>query len=221
MLANVQAHLTFERWRRSWAALDVVVADPRAFDELLARYAEPHRAYHTRQHLEECFAHWDAVRGSASRPGEVELALWFHDAVYDPRREDNEGKSAELAREAILRAGLDAAVADRVEALILATRHATPPAAGDAAADAAADASALVDVDLAILAASAERFDEYERQVRSEYAWVPAPLFRWKRRTLLQELLDRPRLFSTAHFQQVAERPARANLRRSIAQLQG
>lgn len=213
MLANVQAHLTFERWRRSWAALDVVVADPRAFDELLARYAEPHRAYHTRRHLEECFAHWEAVRGSAQRPGEVELALWFHDAVYDPRREDNEGKSAELARGAILRAGLDAAVADRVEALILATRHASPPAAGDAAA--------LVDVDLAILAASTERFDEYERQVRSEYAWVPAPLFRWKRRTLLQELLDRPRLFSTAHFQQVAEEPARANLRRSIAQLQG
>lgn len=205
--------LTFERWRQTWAALDVVVADPGAFDELLARYAEPHRAYHTEQHLEECFAHWGAVRGSAQRPGEVELALWFHDAVYDSRREDNEGKSAELAREAIRRAGLDTAVADRVEALILATRHASPPPGGDAAA--------LVDVDLAILGASAERFDEYERQVRTEYAWVPAPLFRWKRRTLLQELLERPRLFSTAHFQQVAEEPARANLRRSIAQLQG
>ena len=205
--------LTFGRWRQSWAALGVAVADQRAFDELLARYAEPHRAYHTRQHLAECFAHWEAVRGGAAAPGEVEIALWYHDAVYDPRRDDNEPQSAALAHAAIRDAGLGDALADRVEALILSTRHATPPPAGDA--------SLLTDVDLAILAARRERFDEYERQVRSEFDWVPAPLFRWKRRSLLQALLDRPHLYATPHFQRTAEAPARANLQRSIAQLLG
>lgn len=206
--------LTFERWRHGWAALGAEGARA-AYDDLVRRYAEPHRAYHTMQHLAECLARWEQVRGEAERPGEVELALWYHDAVYDPRREDNEARSAALARAAILAAGPVSgsarAMADRVEALILATRHDVPPAPGDEAL--------LVDVDLAILAAAPERFDEYEAQVRAEYAWVPASLFRWKRRRVLRSLLDRPQLYSSPHFRTLEEK-ARANLRRSLARLE-
>lgn len=203
--------LTFARWRRSWAALGAE-GSRAAYDDLVARYAEPHRAYHTMQHLTECFAQWEEVRGAAERPGEVELALWYHDAVYDPRREDNEARSAELARAAIMAAGLAnaSAIADRVAALILATRHDAPPAPGDEAL--------LVDVDLAILAAAPARFDEYEAQVRAEYAWVPEPLFRWKRRRVLQALLDRPRLYTSPQCEAL-EPVARANLTRSLSRL--
>ena len=206
-----------DRWRGTWRTLGASRVDEAALRDLLARYAEPQRHYHTMQHLTECFAQWDLVRAEAEHPGEVELALWYHDAVYDARRSDNEARSAELAREAVVAAGLPAGagadVADRVTTLILETRHLAPPTIPDAAC--------LVDVDLAILAAPAARFDEYETQVRAEYAWVPAPLYRRKRREVLTALLARPHLYATLHFRRVAEGPARENLRRSLARLGG
>lgn len=203
--------LTPERWRATWRALGVGETDVEEYATLMQRYDEPHRAYHTRRHLEECFSHWEAVRAESERPGEVELALWFHDAVYDPRRDDNESQSAALARDAAMRARLSTAAVERVVALVMATQHTAAPGAGDAAR--------IVDVDLAILGAPPERFDEYERQVRQEYAWVPAPLFRWKRRAVLEELIARSPLFSTPHFRLGLEPQARANLTRSIASL--
>lgn len=200
---------TLERWRGTWRSLGVAAADDAEFRQLMQRYAEPQRAYHTRRHLAECFAHWDAVRAAAERPGEVELALWYHDAVYDPRRGDNEERSAALAAEAMQRAGLDPGARARVHGLILATRHAEGTLEGDAAL--------LTDVDLAILGAPPARFDEYEREVRQEYAWVPMPIFRRKRRAVLEAFLARPRLYATEHFRRTLEPQARANLARSVA----
>ena len=153
----------------------------------------------------------DRVRGEAERPGEVELALWFHDGIYDTRRHDNEQRSAEWARSVATDAGLDASVAERVAALIMATRHDATPVG--------ADACVLVDVDLSILGAEPLRFDEYERQVREEYRWVPAPMFRRERRKILRRLLARPALFNTARMRESHERRARANLERSLARL--
>jgi predicted metal-dependent HD superfamily phosphohydrolase len=177
----------------------------------MARYAEAHRHYHTAQHLEECFDALDAIRGEAERPGEVELALWFHDAIYDTRRHDNEHRSAEWAWSVAAEAGLDAKVGERVAALVMATRHDATPVG--------ADACVLVDVDLSILAAEPLRFDEYERQVREEYRWVPEPVFRRERRKILRRLLARPALFNTTRMRESHERRARANLDRSLARL--
>ena len=66
------------------------LADRSLCDALLARYSEPHRRYHTLQHLAECFAAFDEIADLAQHPADVELALWFHDAIYDTRRSDNE-----------------------------------------------------------------------------------------------------------------------------------
>ena len=177
---------------------------------LLARYDEPHRRYHTRQHLDECLARLAAVRARAERADEVELALLYHDAVYDPLAADNEARSADLAEEAMRAHAVPADAIARVRALILATRHVEPPATPDEAL--------LVDVDLGILAAAQARFDEYERQVREEYAWVPGPLFRRKRRAVLESFLARPRIYVSGAFDR-DERPARENLARSLARL--
>ena len=148
-----------------------VAAVPSAlYNELMAAYAEPHRHYHTAQHLEECFAHFDAIGSLAGHPAEVALALWFHDAIYDPKRQDNEEKSAGWARAAVLAAGAAPDAAARIHALVMATRHAAVPRGPDE--------EVLVDIDLSILGAAPARFDEYERQVRAEYAWVPDFLFR-------------------------------------------
>lgn len=201
---------TYENWVATWRGLGAA-APAGVYEEVMGRYGEPQRRYHTARHLEECFAELDAVRGDAERPAEVELALWFHDAIYEPRRNDNEERSAEWARGVLARAGVGSEVGDRVAALIMATRHAATPVG--------ADAGVLVDVDLAILGAPAARFDEYERDVREEYSWVPDLVFRRERRKILQRMLARPRLFSTSRLYELYEQRARANLARSVRRL--
>ena len=204
---------TLARWHSTWTELGVDPPADGVHAALIARYDEPHRRYHTVQHLDECFARLDEARSSAQHVHEVELALWFHDAVYDTHRADNEAKSAALARAEGERAGLSETVLAWVDALILATRHDALPAAPDAIL--------LVDVDLAILGAPAARFDEYERQVRAEYAWVAGLIFRRKRREILEAFLSRPQLYGTEAFRARFEAAAKANLERSIRALGG
>ena len=211
----------FERsWRRAWSALIGLGAgtggpdgpdgpDGIALrDELLACYAEPQRRYHTQQHLEECLALLEQVRDLAEHPEEVEMALWFHDAIYDVKGSGNEERSAEWAHRALVAAGVAPTAAERVRQLVLVTRHDGVP--GNV------DEQVLVDIDLAILGAERPRFDEYERQIRDEYAFVPGFLFRRKRRQILRTFLDRPVLYSTAMLRERLEARARENLRRAI-----
>ncbi len=200
-------------WRRSWRELGQPEADETLFHRLVACWSEGHRHYHTLQHLYECLDLFEEVRGTAQRPGEIELALWFHDAFYDPRRDDNEERSAQWARDSVLEAGLPADTADRLHALVMATRHEVVPED--------ADAQLLVDVDLAILGSDAQRFDESDEQIRREYAHVPEDEYRAKRRRVLGEFLARPRLYSTDYFYSRYERQARENLSRALARLGG
>jgi predicted metal-dependent HD superfamily phosphohydrolase len=197
-------------WSQAWQAFGRRAPDG-LLEALLARYAEPHRAYHTRQHLRECFEQLEPAAGLAHALADVQLALWFHDAIYDTRAQDNEERSAQWAVDALSGAGADPSIGPRVRALVLATRHAAVPEGPDA--------QLLVDVDLSILGAPRERFDEYERQVRVEYAWVPEPAFRSARAGVLRGFLARPHIFSTPWFADRREASARANLERSLAAL--
>lgn len=194
-------------WTAVWARLGLP-APAHVLPPLLACYAEPSRHYHTQQHLAECLALCQQMLQLARQPAEVELALWFHDAVYEPRAHDNEQRSADWARSVLLAAGAQVDVADHVHTLIMATRHDAVPSD--------TDAQLVVDIDLAILAAPAERFAEYERQVRAEYAWVPALVFRHKRRAILRQFLARPALYSTPQLRYRLEQSARANIRLAL-----
>ncbi len=196
-------------WRAAWAAVGVAAPDDALRTELLARYAEPHRHYHTLQHLDECLRWFEREQAAAERPGEVALALWFHDAVYDVHAHDNEQRSADWAREALLAAGAQAGAAARVHALVMATRHDAVPVGRDA--------ELLIDIDLSILGAERSRFDEYERQVHAEYGFVPPEVRLPRRRAILQAFLDRPAIYATPHLHAQLEARARDNLRRSIA----
>ena len=197
-------------WSRCWAGLGARGGGEPLRDALLAGYGQPHRKYHTLQHLEEVLSLFDGVRGLAARPAEVEAALWFHDAVYDPDRHDNESRSADWARQALLEGGADAEAADRVHGLVMATRHDAVPADPDA--------RLLVDTDLAILGAGHARFDEYERQIRAEYGHVPDTVFEEKRHAILRAFLARPRIFGSGHFHAELEDAARNNLRRALGE---
>jgi predicted metal-dependent HD superfamily phosphohydrolase len=204
--------LDLASWHGAWRSLGARSGDEALYREVLACWSERHRRYHTLQHLGECLAQFDAARFLARRPGEVELALWFHDVFYDPHRHDNEQRSADWARDAVYHAGLQAEPAGRLHALVMATCHRAVPEEPDA--------QLLVDVDLSILGAPPARFDESDRQIREEYAHVPEGEFRAGRRRILGEFLARPRIYSTEHFHSALEAQARDNLRRALARLQ-
>ena len=201
------------QWQQMWRRLGVPGPDVTVFERLIACYSERHRKYHTVRHLDECLGKLEELRTEATHPDEVELAIWFHDAIYDTRRQDNEARSAEWARATASAASLPAAVGERIYTLILVTRHDAEPREPDE--------RILIDVDLSILGAPPRRFDEYEEQVRAEYSWVPAIVFRAKRREILRGFLARPSIFHTRKFAEAYEARARANLERSIARLGG
>ena len=197
------------RWRETWALVGHP-APSAPLADLVARYGERHRAYHDLGHVLACLGHAAEVRGRLEHPGCVELALWFHDAVYDPRGSDNEARSAELASR-LLAGAASEEVLSHVGELVLATRHPSRPEAHDA--------RHVVDVDLAILGAPLDAFEAYERAIRREYRWVPAPIYRRERARVLRSLLDLRPLFLTTHFADRFEEAARANLRAALARL--
>ena len=198
-------------WTRAWAGLRASDDGILLRDALLAAWTEPQRRYHTLRHLGECIALLEQASHLAAHAAEVEIALWFHDAVYDLKAKDNEARSANWAEQALSAAQVEPDARVRVQELIMATRHAAQPGSDDG--------RLLVDIDLSILGAEPERFDEYEVQVRQEYAWVPGPLFRRKRRELLQRFLARQDIYATPWFRQRFETVARNNLQRSVARL--
>jgi predicted metal-dependent HD superfamily phosphohydrolase len=202
------------QWAQTWHALGLADATGdrslTLFQELLARYREPHRKYHTLQHLRECLALCARDGALAHAPAEVAMALWFHDAVYTHGRHDNELASANWARQALLEAGASDAAAQRIHDLVMATCHQATPGT--------ADAQLLVDIDLAILGAAPERFQSYEQQIRDEYSHVAAPVFRAKRREVLQSFLQRNEIYATPTYRNRLEAAARANLQAAIAQ---
>jgi predicted metal-dependent HD superfamily phosphohydrolase len=198
-------------WKRCWGSLNVQGDGLALMQRLISAYEEPQRKYHTIQHLSECLELFGQNIDLASEPAEVEIALWFHDAIYNPRASDNEAKSAEWAAAELRKAGASAERIERVRQHILATRHAVLPQGGDQAL--------LIDIDLSILGASRPRFEEYEKQVRAEYAWVPGFLFRHKRRSVLAEFLERDPIYNTPRLREALEIRARENLAYSLQQL--
>src|ERR1043166_7920800 len=160
-----------------------------AFAELFSRYSESHRAYHNLAHIKAMLAELKSVRDLATKPNAIEFAIWYHDAIYDTRGNDNEEQSATLALNVASQAGLTEDFRKSVEHLILATKHTANPVD--------ADARLLVDIDLAILGQSEERFDKYEREIREEYGWVSEKDFIAGRSAVLKSFIDRATIYST------------------------
>jgi predicted metal-dependent HD superfamily phosphohydrolase len=196
-----------EPWQRLWHAIGASGGAAAWHALLRCAYAEPHRHYHDERHIADCLAEFAVVRALARQPEAVEVALWFHDAVYDPKATDNEERSAALAGRCLSEAGRPG-LGQTVAALVMATKlHRT---------DADPDAALVADVDLSILGQSEARFAEYESQIRAEYAWVPAEVFAAKRAEILRRFLDRPRVYATEPFFTRYERQARENLAQSL-----
>ncbi len=198
-------------WRSVWRSVTAADGDA-IYRDLAARYAEPHRAYHNLDHIGDCLAHLDEARHLPARPNEVELAIWFHDAIYDSRRHDNEEQSALLAAGQLAAAGVADDVAARVAELIRLTAHTRDDLSGDAAV--------LCDIDLAILGAAPERFGRYDAAIRREYEWVPEAIYRRERARVLAGFVERPRLYQTPFFYDRWEKQARTNITMALQKYQ-
>lgn len=199
-----------ETWVDAWADLGRAV--PLALRlELHTAWAEPHRRYHGTEHLRECMALWRLWQDQCERPGEVALALWFHDAVHDPQESGNELRSASWAARSLVTAGVAESAAQRVYDLVLATRHDRPPDGQDA--------RLVVDIDLAIFGSPMARFERYDQDIRKEYEFVPGYRYRSQRALVLQSFLDRSPLYQTPLAQALLESQARINLSAAISRL--
>jgi predicted metal-dependent HD superfamily phosphohydrolase len=190
---------------------------PALLEDVRRRYAEPQRFYHDWRHIEELLRLFVEIRGRLAQPEAVLCAILYHDAVYDPQRSDNEARSAELL---VARASADfePLAIQRARRLVEATaRHEIP---ADVADGERADAALFLDMDLAILGAPAERFDEYERQIRREYAHVPEEQFRVGRTRVLRTFLARETLFLSDWGRGRFDQAARSNMRRSLDRLE-
>ena len=182
------------------------------YEALIKAYSEKHRAYHTFDHIAACFRHLDIVRDKMENPREIELALWFHDAIYKPFSSSNEKDSAIWAQEFFeLNEFEDDEVIDRVYDLIMVTEH--------SGATKTKDEELMIDIDLSILGTRAEVYDQFEKDVRFEYKRVPAFMFRKKRKEILSEFLARDRIYHDAYFHDNLEAQARVNLADAIQKL--
>ncbi|MFJ5674526.1 hypothetical protein [Streptomyces sp. NPDC093097] len=188
--------------------------DPTPYaDNLLRRWAEPQRRYHTTDHLIAVLDRIDELAAYAEDLPTVQLAAWFHDAVYRPDRSENEERSAALAERALPELGIAAPRTAEVARLVrLTVTHA--PAPDDR------DGAVLCDADLAVLAGSPDAYAAYAAAVRAEYAFVPDPDFRAGRAAVLRQLLALPRLFRTPWAHDHWEGPARHNLSTELALLE-
>ncbi|RWB02584.1 hypothetical protein [Mesorhizobium sp.] len=184
--------------------------------ELSAFYEAEGRHYHKLGHIEAMLALANDYKASLHDPKAVEAAIWFHDAIYDSRAKDNEARSAVLA-EKKLAGRTDAQRLGRITAMISATAtHELPQFDNE---NAARDAALFLDMDLAILGAPPDAFDDYEQAVRREYGWVEEPMWRAGRSAVLKGFLARPHIFHTEEFRQRFEAQARQNMARSLEAL--
>lgn len=188
-----------------------------AYNLLLGLYTDKKRHYHNLDHIDDCLnklglycacAEPGAV--SASEINAIELALWFHDAVYRPLCHDNEQRSAIMATEFLLANRAQIGLVESVEKLILATASHSSHQDCDIV-------QIMLDIDLSILGAAPAGFAKYEAGIRQEYHLVPLPIYQKKRRLVLQSFLDMPQIYRSFVFHERFEQQARVNLAAALS----
>jgi predicted metal-dependent HD superfamily phosphohydrolase len=177
--------------------------------QLISAYCESQRHYHNLRHLEACFFHFEQVKGWLIAPAEVLLALWFHDAVYQPHSTKNELHSALWLRDVLENGDRPPAQIERICGHVLATQN---HCAGEDL-----DRQFLLDIDLAILGSATDAFFQFDAKIRREYLWVPAETYHQQRLAVLTTFLERPHIYQTPYFRDKYESQARQNLTQAIA----
>jgi pantetheine-phosphate adenylyltransferase len=207
------------KWQSLWERLGAKGNREAVFDNLMKQYAESGRVYHTSSHLKTCLNELMLAKHLAEDSEVLETAIWFHDAIQKSNKKnslgtkfDDEGESAELAVKVLTQdMGLGREFADKVASIILATKHNAVPQSQDA--------KLMADIDLAIFGRSSRIFKIYEKNIRDEFEWVPDELFVKRRKGVLEQFVDRKRIYQTDFFHDRYGRKAKINLKNSINKL--
>ena len=182
------------------------------YDRLVAHYTASNRYYHTLSHVAGMLDLIDRIYIEVDNWNALQLAIWFHDVIYEVGTGlDNEQASADFSAEQLALLNLDPTLIETVSDLILDTKHKQRPATWDG--------QVLVDLDLAQLGGSAEQFQRDTDNIRREYASVPDKQFWSGRGRILQQFLNRSRIYYTAPFYTRFEATARRNLAQTIANI--
>lgn len=202
-----------DRWHKFWTRLGVEPdKQEEVWQKLHLLYTEKHRKYHNFDHIFFCLGMLDKTRHFATNPSAVEVALWFHDAIYDPHRPDNEDASAKLANASLRLMEFPDIFGQQVSHLIRATTHQDYLTEDDA--------RLVVDIDLSSLGGPWEEFKRHGEAIRHEYSFVPEKQFAEGRTKILERLLSRPQgIYYLPYFKEQYENQARINLQRAIAEL--
>jgi predicted metal-dependent HD superfamily phosphohydrolase len=202
--SNNKNRVYLERWKNLFKRINCNKSPEEQFHSLIKAYSENHRAYHNFNHIEQCLMEFDQVRKYLDLPDLVEIAIWYHDVIYNTRSDRNEEESALLAERELNNLGIKKKSIKTVHNLILSTKHNDEPKNSDT--------KYLIDIDLSILGAASNIFKEYENNIRKEYKWVPKFIYQKERFEVLKSFLRRKHIFYTGLFREKYEHQARTNI---------
>ncbi len=200
-----------------WVSLASRYAPPpavieRVFKALVEHYSAEDRAYHDLSHIQSLISLSETLSDKIQNLDAHYFAVWFHDVIYDTTRSDNEEKSAEFAAESLASLGVPEQTIAIVNEMILATKS-------HRAAKLSWDMKAFLDLDTSILGAPEEIYKEYSRAIRKEYSWVPDSLYRQGRMKVLNDFMERERIYYTEEIMTKYEQQARRNIAEEVKTL--
>lgn len=182
------------------------------WQNLQSHYNEPHRHYHNLSHIKALHSHFDSVKPFLKNPHAVELAIFYHDVIYDPKQSDNEMQSVKFLQNQLAEF-LPKSLLNEVGGLILATQKHTLTDVENS------DMAYFLDMDLAILGSEKAVYQNYAQAIRQEYAHFADNDYRQGRSAVLKAFLQRPKLFFSQVFFDKYENVARQNIQAEIYQL--
>ena len=200
-------NMNIERWGTLLQSLNLKDSND-VYSKLVTAYSEPHKYYHTDKHISACLKYLDVAGEFSDKKDEVELAIWFHDAIYKTFSSNNEENSAIWAKNFLDSNKCNRELIERVYKLIIATSHNHEINTKDE--------SLLVDIDLTILGEDQETYRQYQVAIRKEYKLIPNFIYRKKRVQILKNFLNRKSIYSNAFFIERLERQARENISNEI-----
>ena len=177
------------------------------YNKLNTLYCEPHRFYHTGEHIDLCLRNMDSALDVLGQSDIVELAIWFHDVVYDTGSTDNEERSA-LWFQQFANGVLSEDIIDKVVNCINSTTHRNMPQS--------AESQFMVDVDLSGFGQDWEGFIKDGEKVRQESSHLSNNAYISSQIKFMNNLLNREKIYSTNYFNSLLESNARENIGRQL-----
>ncbi len=199
------------RWNKLFSAVENQELVKLGFANLVGKYSEKQRHYHTLSHVENCLKQMDLLSNLVSDKFCIEASIWFHDVIYDPKQSNNEELSAAYAQDFLQSIQLSESQIQKITSLILLTKHPSHPQTDDE--------KYLIDVDLSILGSSTDTYELYETWIREEYAHVPLKKYKEGRKEVLSSFIQTDYLYCSEFFREKYEAQARQNIVRAIRAL--